>query len=92
MTGNRRPRFLPDRPLRTLENTATTTPYLVSGATILRRSGPASRPSPLRGSTCGRALTPTPHRRLPAPMPGTTRNRSQPPNVPGLTRPRSFRD
>jgi hypothetical protein len=70
----------------------TTTHPLVPGATILRRSGPASRPSPLRGSTSGRALTPTPHRRLSAPSRARGRNRSQPVGSWGLTRPRSFRD
>jgi len=77
MNGNRIP-VPPHRPLRTLENTATHNTTLVPGATTLRHSGPASRPSPLRGSTSGRALTPTPRWRLSAPSREPSRNRSQP--------------
>src|SRR2546429_8431697 len=78
MTGNRTS-VPPYRPFWTSENTATpTTPIVVPGAPILRRMGSASRPSPLRGSTSGRVLTPTPYRRVPAPPPDTTPTRHTP--------------
>src|SRR5882724_11340 len=75
-----------------MENTTTHNYTLVPGATILRHSGSASRPSPLRGSTSGRALTPTPRWRMSAPSRERRRNRSQPVQPRGLTRPRPFRD
>lgn len=44
------------------------------------------------GRPKGRAWTPTPHRRLPAPIRKSAINRSQPVQRPRLTRPRLFRD
>ena len=63
---------LPHCPRWTLEKTATHN--TVPGVHIMRHSEPASRPGPLRGSTCGRVLTPTPRWRLSAPSrePGQT--------------------
>src|SRR5262249_14625343 len=87
-TGNR---FPPHRPHRTLENTATTRNTL-PGVHIMRRSEPASRPRPLRGSTYGRAWTPTPSPASVCTEPGTRTHRSQIPGPKGLTGPAPFRD
>jgi hypothetical protein len=56
------------------------------GHKSLRHSEPPSRPSPLRGSTSGRALTPTPRWRLPAPV-RESRKTSQLTRASGLTGP-----
>ena len=90
--GNPLVRWAAVEAVQTMENTATHNNTLVPGDRILRHSGSASRPSPLRGSTSGRALTPTPRWRMSAPSRGKRRNRPQPVQPQGLTRPRSFRD
>ena len=91
MTGNRvnTYRHAHHRPSWTMKNTAD--PHnitaLLPGVTIMRRTGPASRPRPLRGSTYGRVLTPAPYRRLSAPMPGTGQSGHKQPGRRGLTAP-----
>ncbi len=65
MTGNRVPGSRRDRPHRTVEDTADH--IVLPGTPIMRHSEPASRPRPLRGSTYGRAPTPTARWRLSAP-------------------------
>jgi hypothetical protein len=65
---------------------------LVPGATILRRSESASRPSPLTRVDLRSSLDPDPSSAYARTEPEMRRNRSQPPDLPGLTRPRSFRD
>jgi hypothetical protein len=57
----------------------------------MRRSESASRPSPLRGSTSGRAWTPTPHWRLSA-QPGNASKPVTSSPTSGVARPRPFRD
>jgi hypothetical protein len=66
--------------------------HLIPGATILRRSEPASRPSPLTRVDLRSSLDPDPSLAYVRTEPEMRRNRSQPRDLRGLTRPRSFRD
>src|SRR5262245_35712568 len=93
MTGNRAmPRAATPSTPDVEEHGQPTTHTPPPGAPILRRTGSASRPRPLRGATFGRVLTPTPYRRMYAPSRETAQSGHNKPRPTGLTRPRTFRN
>jgi hypothetical protein len=67
-------------------------PHTVPGASIMRRAGSASRPSPATRVDLRSSLDPDPLPAFVRTEPGNSTNRSQEARSRGLTRPHSFRN